>query len=43
MISEKRDITSEFRKHWSSDSSPARNETDMSNNSVKCDKICSNY
>ena len=39
--------TLELSKHWSVDSTPARNEVIMKRTypvkSVKCDKICSNY
>ena len=44
---EKQDKTLELSKHWSADSTPARNEVIMKRTypvkSVKCDKICSNY
>ena len=44
---EKQDKTLESSKHWSVDSTPARNEVIMKRTypvkSVKCDKICSNY
>ena len=47
MTPEKQDRTLELSKHWSADSTPARNEVIMkrtySVKSVKCDKICSNY
>ena len=47
MTPEKQDKTSELSKHWSADSTPARNEVIMKTTypvkSVKCDKICSNY
>ena len=47
MTPEKQDKTSELSKHWSADSTPARNEviikTTYPVKSVKCDKICSNY
>ena len=47
MTSEKQDKTLESSKHWSADSTPARNEVIMKRTypvkSVKCDKICSNY
>ena len=47
MTTEKQDKTSELIKHWSVDSTPARNEVIMKRTypvkSVKCDKICSNY
>ena len=47
MTPEKQDKTSELNKHWSVDSTPARNEVIMKRTypvkSVKCDKICSNY
>ena len=47
MTPEKQDKTSELSKHWSVDSTPARNEVIMKRTypvkSVKCDKICSNY
>ena len=47
MTPEKQDKTLELRKHWSVDSTPARNEVIMKRTypvkSVKCDKICSNY
>ena len=44
----KQDKASELSKHWSLNSTPARNEVsnyenDISSKSVKCDKICSNY
>ena len=43
----KQDKTLELSKHWSVDSTPARNEVIMKRTypvkSVKCDKICSNY
>ena len=44
---EKQDKTLELSKHWSVDSTPARNEVIMKRTYpvklVKCDKICSNY
>ena len=47
MTPEKQDKTLELCKHWSADSTPARNEVIMKTTypvkSVKCDKICSNY
>ena len=47
MTPEKQDKTLELSKHWSADSTPARNEVIMKRTypvkSVKCDKICSNY
>ena len=47
MTLEKQDKTSELSKHWSADSTAARNEVIMKTTyqvkSVKCDKICSNY
>ena len=47
MTPEKQDKTLELSKHWSTDSTPARNEVMMKRTypvkSVKCDKICSNY
>ena len=47
MTPEKQDKTLELSKHWSVDSTPARNEVIMKRTypvkSVKCDKICSNY
>ena len=47
MTPEKQDKTLELNKHWSADSTPARNEMIMKRTypvkSVKCDKICSNY
>ena len=47
MTPEKQDKTLESSKHWSVDSTPARNEVIMKRTypvkSVKCDKICSNY
>ena len=47
MTPEKQDKTLELSKHWSVDSTPARNEVIMNRTypvkSVKCDKICSNY
>ena len=47
MTPEKQDKTLELSKHWSADSTPARNEVIMKMTypvkSVKCDKICSNY
>ena len=47
MIPEKQDKTLELSKHWSADSTLARNEVIMKTaypvKSVKCDKICSNY
>ena len=47
MTPEKQDKTSELIKHWSADSTPARNEVIMKRTypvkPVKCDKICSNY
>ena len=46
MTPEKQDKTLELSKHWSVDSTPARNEVTMKRTypvkSVKCDKICSN-
>ena len=45
MTPEKQDKTLELSKHWSVDSTPARNEVIMKRTypvkSVKCDKICS--
>ena len=43
MTPEKQDKTLELSKHWSVDSTPARNEMTYPVKSVKCDKICSNY
>ena len=47
MTPEKQDKTLELSKHWSVDSTPARNEVIMKRKypvkSVKCDKVCSNY
>ena len=47
MTPEKQDKTLELSKHWSADSTPARNEVIMKRTypvkSVKCDKICSNH
>ena len=47
MTPEKQDTTLELSKHWSADSTPARNEVIMKTTypvkSVKCNKICSNY
>ena len=47
MTPEKQDKTLELSKHWSVDSTPARNEVIMNRKypvkSLKCDKICSNY
>ena len=47
MTPEKQDKTLELSKHWSVDSTPARNEVIMKRTypvkSIKCDKICSNY
>ena len=47
MTPEKQGKSLEFSKHWSVDSTPARNEMIMNRTylvkSVKCDKICSNY
>ena len=47
MTPAKQDKTLELSKHWSADSTPARNEVIMNRTypvkSVKCDKICSNY
>ena len=47
MTPEKQDKTLELSKHWSADSTTARNEVIMKTTypvkSVKCDKICSNY
>ena len=47
MTAEKQDKTLELSKHWSADSTPARNEVIMKRTypvkSEKCDKICSNY
>ena len=47
MTPEKQDKTLELRKHQSADSTPTRNEVIMKMiypvNSVKYDKICSNY
>ena len=47
MTPEEQDKTLELSKHWSVDSTPARNEVIMKTTypvkSVKCDKICSNY
>ena len=47
MTPEKQDKTLELSKHWSVDSTPARNEVTMKGTYpvkwVKCDKICSNY
>ena len=46
MTPDKQDKTLQLSKHWSADSTPARNEmimkTSYSVKSVKCDKICSN-
>ena len=46
MTPEKQDKTLELSKHWSVDSTPARNEVIMKRTYpvklVKCDKICSN-
>ena len=43
----KQDKTLELTKHWSADSTLARNEVIMKTTypvkSVKCDKICGNY
>ena len=43
----KQDKTLVLSKHWSADSTPARNEVIMKRTypvkSVKCNKICSNY
>ena len=47
MTPETQDKTLELSKHWSVDSTPARNEVIMKRTypvkSVKCDKICGNY
>ena len=47
MTPEKQNKTLELSKHWSADSTPARNEVIMKTTypvtSVKCDKICGNY
>ena len=47
MTPEKHYKTLELSKHWSVDSTPARNEVIMKRTypvkSVKCGKICSNY
>ena len=47
MTPEKQDKTLELSKHWSVDSTLARNEVIMKRTHpvklVKCDKICSNY
>ena len=47
MTPEKQDKTLELSKHWSADSTLARNEVIMKTTypvkSVKCNKICSNY
>ena len=47
MTPEQQDKILELSKHWSVDSTPARNEVIMKRaypvKSVKCDKICSNY
>ena len=47
MTPEKQDKTLELSKHWSVDSTLARNKVIMKRTypvkSVKCDKICSNY
>ena len=47
MTPENQDKTLELSKHWSADSIQARNEVIMKTTcpveSVKCDKICSNY
>ena len=47
MTPEKQDKTLELSKHWSVDSTLARNELIMKRTYpvklVKCDKICSNY
>ena len=47
MTPEKQDKTLELSKHWSADSTPARNEVIMKRTYpvklVKCNKICSNY
>ena len=47
MTPDKQDKTLELSKHWSADSTSARNEVIMKRTypvkSVKCDKICSNY
>ena len=47
MTPDKQGKTIELTKHWSPDSTPARNEVIMKATypvkSVKCDKICSNY
>ena len=47
MTPEKQDKALELSKHWSANSTPARNEVIMKRTypvkSVKCDKICSNY
>ena len=46
MTPEKQDKTLELSKHWSVDSTPARNEVIMKRTypvkSVKCNKMCSN-
>ena len=47
MAPEKQDKTLELSKHWSADSTLARNEVIMKMTypvkSVKCEKTCSNY
>ena len=47
MTPEKQNKTLELSRHWSADSTPARNEVVMKTTypgkSVKCDKTCSNY
>ena len=47
MTPEKQDKALELSKHWSVDSTPARNELIMKRTYPvklkKCDKICSNY
>ena len=47
MTPEKQDKTLELIKHWSADSTPARNEAIMKMTypvkSIKWDKICGNY
>ena len=47
MTPEKQDKALELSKHWSADSTLARNEVIMKRTypvkSVKCNKICSNY
>ena len=47
MTPEKQEKTLELSKHWSADSTPARNKVIIKMTcpvkSVKCDKICGNY